>query len=47
MPWNMWALDGGKWLGSRSGRFIPGERAQGTLWVGDWVGPRPHIDTVE
>jgi hypothetical protein len=34
------ALDGGEWSASRPGRFIPGEGAPGTHWVGDWVGSR-------
>jgi hypothetical protein len=41
------ALDGGEWLASLPGRFIPGERAPGTHWIGGWVGPRPDLDDVE
>jgi hypothetical protein len=32
-------FDGGEWLASR---FNPRERAPGTHWIGDWVGPRPR-----
>jgi len=31
------ALDGGEWSALRTGRFIPGERAPGTHWIGGWV----------
>jgi hypothetical protein len=41
------ALDGGKWSASRSGRFTLRERAPGTHWIGDWVGPRAGLDTVK
>jgi hypothetical protein len=35
-------------LGTRfPGRFIPRERAPGTLWIGGWVGPRARLDVVE
>jgi hypothetical protein len=34
------ALDGGDWSDSHPGRFTPRERAPGTHWIGDWVGPR-------
>jgi hypothetical protein len=34
------ALDGGEWSTSRPGHFTPKERAAGTHWIGDWVGPR-------
>jgi hypothetical protein len=34
------ALDGIEWSVSRLSRFTPGERAPGTHWIGDWVGPR-------
>jgi hypothetical protein len=33
------ALVEGEWLVSRPGRFIPGERASSTHWIGSWVGP--------
>jgi hypothetical protein len=26
-------------------RFTPGKRTPGTHWTGDWVGPRPGLDT--
>jgi hypothetical protein len=32
---------------SRPGRFISGERASGTHWIGDWVGPRTGLDDVK
>jgi hypothetical protein len=41
------ALVGGEWYASRPGRFIPWERAPGTHWIGDWVGPRAGLDDVE
>jgi hypothetical protein len=41
------ALVGGECSASRSGRFIPGERAPGTHWIGGWVGPRAGLDDVE
>jgi hypothetical protein len=41
------ALVGGEWSASRSGRFTPGERASGTLWIGIWVGPRARLDDVK
>jgi hypothetical protein len=37
----------GEWSASRSGCFIPGERAPGTHWIGDWVGLRASLGTVE
>jgi hypothetical protein len=37
----------GEWSASRSGRFIPGEIAPGTHWIGGWVGPRTGLDDVE
>jgi hypothetical protein len=40
------ALDGGEWSASRPGRFTPRERAPGTHWIGDWVGPRAGLDVV-
>jgi hypothetical protein len=39
-------LDGGEWSTSRTGRFIPRERAPGTHWIGGWVGPRAVLDAV-
>jgi hypothetical protein len=36
-----------EWSASRPGRFIPGERAPGTHWIGGWVGPRAGLDFVE
>jgi hypothetical protein len=40
------ALDGGEWLASRPGRFIPKERAPVTLSIGGWVVPRAGLDAV-
>jgi hypothetical protein len=40
------ALDGGKRSASRSGHFIPRERAPGTHCIGGWVGPRAVPDAV-
>jgi hypothetical protein len=40
------ALQGGEWSASRPGRFTPGERANGTHWIGGWVGPRAGLDAV-
>jgi hypothetical protein len=41
------ALDGGEWSASRPARFTPGERAPGTHWITDWVGPRAGLDTAK
>jgi hypothetical protein len=40
------ALYGGEWSASRPGRFTPRERAPGTQWIRDWVGPRTVLDAV-
>jgi hypothetical protein len=32
---------------SRPDRFIPGEKASGTRWIGGWVGPRTCLGDVE
>jgi hypothetical protein len=40
-------LVGGEWSASRPGRFIPGEIARSTYWIGSWVGPRVGLDAVE
>jgi hypothetical protein len=42
-----WILVGGEWSALRPGRFVPGERAPGTHWIGGWVGPRTGLDDVE
>jgi hypothetical protein len=39
------ALDGDR-SSSRSDRFIPGERAPGTHWIGRFLGLRAGLDTV-
>jgi hypothetical protein len=41
------ALVGGEWSVSRLDRFTPGERAPGTHWIRDWMGPRTGLDDVE
>jgi hypothetical protein len=41
------ALVAGEWSPPRPCRFTPGERAPGTHWIGDWVGPRAGLDDVE
>jgi hypothetical protein len=41
------AAVGGESSASRHGRFTPGERAPGTHWLGDWVGPRASLDDVK
>jgi hypothetical protein len=41
------ALAGGEWSTSRPGRFICGERAPGTHWIGDWMDPKAGLDEVE
>jgi hypothetical protein len=39
-------LVGGEWLTSRPSRFSPVERAPGTHYKGDWVGPEADLDEV-
>jgi hypothetical protein len=39
-------LNGGVSSASRPGRFIPGERATGTQWLGGWVGHTAGMDAV-
>jgi hypothetical protein len=41
------ALVGGEWSASRPGRFILGERAPGTGWIGAGVGRRAGLDDME
>jgi hypothetical protein len=41
------ALAGGEWSASRPGRFIPGERASGTHWIGGWRDPKAGLDDME
>jgi hypothetical protein len=41
------ALVGGECSPSRSCRFIPGERAPGTHWIGGWVDSSVGLDDVE
>jgi hypothetical protein len=40
-------LDGGEQSASRPGRFTPEEIVPGTRCIGDWVGPRAGLDSVE
>jgi hypothetical protein len=40
------APDGGEWSASRRGLITPRERAPGTHWIGDWVGPRAVLNAV-
>jgi hypothetical protein len=56
---NLWVVDGethafltsvlvgSEWSVSRPCRFIPGERATGTHWIGDCVGPRAGEDDMQ
>jgi hypothetical protein len=41
------ALVGSEWSTLRPGRFIPGETAAGTHWIGGLVEPRAGLDDVE
>jgi hypothetical protein len=41
------ALVGGAWSASRPGRFIPGEKAACTHWIGGWLDPRAGLDDLE
>jgi hypothetical protein len=41
------ALVGGGWSDSRHDRFILGERAPSTLWIGVWIGSRAVLDDME
>jgi hypothetical protein len=41
------SLAGGEWSASRPGRFIPGDRAPSTHWVGGWVDHIAGLDDVE
>jgi hypothetical protein len=41
------ALVGGERSTSSPGRFIPGERAPGTHWIGGWVDLRASLDDLE
>jgi hypothetical protein len=34
-----------EWLASRPGRFAPGFRGLGRLWIGGWVGRRAGLET--
>jgi hypothetical protein len=39
--------DVGEWLASCPSSIIPGERANGTHWMGGWMGPRVGLESVE
>jgi hypothetical protein len=41
------ALVGGEWSNSRPGRYIPGERAPGTHWIGGWLDFKASLDDLE
>jgi hypothetical protein len=41
------ALGGDEESHSYAGRFTPGERAQGTHWIGNWVGLRTCLDAMK
>jgi hypothetical protein len=41
------ALAGGEWSASLPWRFTPGERAQGTHWIGGWVDLRAGLGDLE
>jgi hypothetical protein len=43
----IFALDGVECSTSRSGNITAEKRAHGTQWIGDWVGPRASLDSVE
>jgi hypothetical protein len=40
-------LVGGEWSASRPCRFNPREKAPGTHWIGDSLGPRAGLDDVQ
>jgi len=40
------AVAGCNWLASRPGRFIPGERAPSTHWIGGLMGARADLVSV-
>jgi hypothetical protein len=42
-PWHWMGVSGQRH--APRPRFSPGERALGTHWTGDWVGPRAGLDT--
>jgi hypothetical protein len=41
------ALDRGEWSASSLGCFTIMEKKTGTHWIGDWVGARANLGTVE
>jgi hypothetical protein len=41
------ALVGDEWSASCPSRFNPGERALGTYWIGECLGPTAGLDNVE
>jgi hypothetical protein len=40
-------LDGGGWSASGPGRFIHGETASGTNWIGGWMGSGTGLEAFE
>jgi hypothetical protein len=46
VEWNL-ALDGDEWPVLSPGRFIPGERASGTHWIGGLAGLRAGLGALE
>jgi hypothetical protein len=40
------ALIGGEWSASGPRKFTSKERAPGTHWIGDWMGPGAGLDEV-
>jgi hypothetical protein len=47
LPFLTSALDGGEWSASRPGCFTLRERAPGTNWIGECVGPKAGLDAME
>jgi hypothetical protein len=41
------AIIQGEWSASRPGRFNPGERTPGIIWIGGWMGSTTGLDDVE
>jgi hypothetical protein len=41
------ALDGNNWSASQNGLFVTGERAAGSDWIGDVMGPNARLKASE